>query len=219
MDLLTSAGKGHWCVRRNESVFAKGKGELTTFWLHMRSENSRSDFGSQSSESTFGHESFDEGQGEKERMMAELRSRRRERLVDWSTDILLKQLKEIVADRMAKEVAPDLFDTIKDLEMETLGRSGTAIEEVEDIISLKRFVARKKTVPAHAVELDEDVRSQLHDYVDTLSAMYHDNAFHNFEVRFISCLVRDGNERQKANLTVGICLIDAARFPCCCFGR
>ena len=35
-DALIEAGKTDWVVPREEKIFAKGKGELTTFWLEPK---------------------------------------------------------------------------------------------------------------------------------------------------------------------------------------
>ena len=117
-----------------------------------------------------------------QQLAAKVAQEKRERLVNWNTELLLTQLKEIVCTRMATGVVPDPIDEICDLEMETLSKSGAVLAEVQDIIRLPRFVARNKHVSSKKIEIREDVRIQLRDYVDTLSALYQDNAFHNFEV-------------------------------------
>jgi class 3 adenylate cyclase len=37
-DLLTAAGKPHWMTAREDMVFAKGKGDLNTFWLDSKAK-------------------------------------------------------------------------------------------------------------------------------------------------------------------------------------
>jgi len=32
-ELLQISGKGHWIIPRHDKVVAKGKGELTTYWV------------------------------------------------------------------------------------------------------------------------------------------------------------------------------------------
>ena len=34
-DLLTLAGKAHWITKRDDTVYAKGKGALETYWLSL----------------------------------------------------------------------------------------------------------------------------------------------------------------------------------------
>ena len=38
-DLLLAAGKGNWLAKREDTVVAKGKGELTCYWLLLPTEN------------------------------------------------------------------------------------------------------------------------------------------------------------------------------------
>ena len=193
VDLLSSAGKGHWCLPRKESVFAKGKGDLATFWLQKRAATAHSfdsshnsDMASSvydNSEADALHEVVDQQKVLERRQPAQVAQEKRVRLVDWNTDLLLAQIKEIVAARVGRDVPPDPFEEIRDLEMETLSGSGTVLAEVQDIIQLPCYVTSSKHVSGKSIELNEDVRSQLRDYVDTLCALYHENAFHNFEVR------------------------------------
>lgn len=41
-DLLRRSGKGHWLKAREEKVYAKGLGDLQTFWLEMKDETATS---------------------------------------------------------------------------------------------------------------------------------------------------------------------------------
>ena len=34
-DLLTLGGKAHWLTKRDDTVYAKGKGALETYWLSL----------------------------------------------------------------------------------------------------------------------------------------------------------------------------------------
>lgn len=193
-DLLSAAGKGNWCIPRKDSVFAKGKGELKTYWLQRHPGTSHSLESDRSDEmacSTTGYSQTSDAHTEEnakvaieeQRLAEQMANERRERLIDWNTDLLMTQLREIVAERMATESVPDPVDDILDLEMEIMGRSGTVLDEVQDIIRLPRFVRRSKHVSGLNVAINDRVRHELRDYVATLSALYHGNAFHNFEVR------------------------------------
>jgi hypothetical protein len=57
------------------------------------------------------------------------------------------------------------------------------LDEVVDIIMLPKFnpKATKKQVNATDIDLDKRVEAELHDYVTSISSMYHNNPFHNFE--------------------------------------
>lgn len=192
VELLSSAGKGHWCIPRKDSVFAKGKGELKTYWLQRQPGTSHSFGSDESSElacstaESHGADAYKENLNQAavhaQRQAEQMANEKHERLIDWNTDLLLTQIKSIVAT----DSVPDPADDILDLEMETLGRSGTVLEEVQDIIQLPRFVTRSKPVASWKVEVEQKVRSELRDYVATLSALYRGNAFHNFEHASVS---------------------------------
>ena len=191
VELLSSAGKGHWCIPRKDSVFAKGKGELQTYWLQRQPGTSHSFGSDESTEMAYSTTESHRTDAQKEnlthaavqaqRQAEQMANEKHERLIDWNTDLLLTQIKSIVAERVATDSVPDPTDHILDLEMETLGRSGTVLEEVQDIIQLPRFVTRSKHVANWKVEVEQKVRSELRDYVATLGALYRGNAFHNFE--------------------------------------
>ncbi len=42
-DLLVAAGKSHWLTAREDVVYAKGKGEMSTFWLNPGNKSSNRD--------------------------------------------------------------------------------------------------------------------------------------------------------------------------------
>lgn len=190
-DLLNTAGKSHWCLPRRDCVFAKGKGQLNTFWLDVRTDGGRSSFSESSTEKTHsisGEDTMSPSEVDSNRLSlrsdveySQEKREKRDRLVDWNTDMLLLQLKDIVAERTAHEVTPDPSSKLRNLELDKMSHSGTMMDELEEIIRLPQFEAGKKVVSSANVELDEQVRVQLRDYVHTLSSMYRDNEFHNFE--------------------------------------
>lgn len=57
------------------------------------------------------------------------------------------------------------------------------VDEVAEIITLPKFTAKsiKALDKAHSVVLDEEVISQMKDYITTIASMYRKNPFHNFE--------------------------------------
>ena len=185
--LLSAHGKGHWCIPRKDSVFAKGKGELKTYWLQKHPGTSLSFSSDQSSELASSHGGDVPGDElmpanvQMQRLSVQMEEERHARLIDWNTDLLMAQLKNIVVERLATESVPDPAVDILDLEMETLSQSGSVLEEVQDIIQLPRYVTRSKQVSGLDVEISEVVRRELRDYIATLSATYNLNSFHNFE--------------------------------------
>ena len=95
-DILIQAGKSRWIKKRNDAVFAKGKGLLETYWLLMKSdEGFRA--GSLSCTST-SSEIFDTYDLETaDNMLSKYHNPKAVRLIDWSVDVLLRLLRQIVS--------------------------------------------------------------------------------------------------------------------------
>jgi len=181
-DLLTAAGKSQWLRTRRETVVAKGKGELQTYWLESTGEaNTVTTSGESDTE-----DSKEENQnGIKPAAVvapapAVPSADKYNRLVAWNCDILAKLLTQIVARRESRRTVPDPVGEIRKLE-EQYCSNRYVLSEVQEIVRLPKFEAESQRVDPWSVQLSEDVLSQLKDYVQTLAAMYRDNPFHNFE--------------------------------------
>ena len=196
-ELLMAAGKGHWLRQRQDKVEAKGKGELTTYWLDLRGESGQSTTSGTSSESYDGATNMKHAPAEEGKIMPaiqsvedhhdavphELMSDKINRLIDWNKELMAKLLKEVVARREAAGVQAESASRMEELEQEKMYRDTTVLEEVIDIITLPQFdpsVAHRQK-SADSIELDEKVMMQLRDFVQTIAAMYNENPFHNFE--------------------------------------
>lgn len=104
-------------------------------------------------------------------------------LVRWNTEALAKVLRELVAQREASDVTPKPANFMRDLERKQQDRQVMSLEEIQEVIALPKFdseVAMKQR-DASTVTLGSDVMEQLQDYLQTIAALYRDNAFHNFE--------------------------------------
>ena len=57
------------------------------------------------------------------------------------------------------------------------------MDEVAEVITLPKFDARatKTLTNPDSIKLPPSVLTQLHDFIKTISMMYRDNPFHNFE--------------------------------------
>mmetsp|Transcript_10346 Transcript_10346/g.22776 ORF Transcript_10346/g.22776 Transcript_10346/m.22776 type:complete len:1195 (-) Transcript_10346:89-3673(-) len=161
-DLLTAAGKGSWIFPREDKIVAKGKGSLQTYWL----ASERPDHGRTSS------------QVEEQRVATEpnqIRLDKSERLIKWNGDLLLKLLKEIEASRDASlgglSVEESKYDGT---------RSGTVLDEVEEIVHLPNFALHQSPNP-NTIQLSPEVEDQLLSYIGAVSMLYKDNPFHCFE--------------------------------------
>ena len=193
---LTAQGKGHWCSPREERVVAKGKGELTTFWLDVRGDSTKSSHSGNSSES--GDDPYGATRtlqrsltkysssspmscsqaitGTKEPSISE----RHVRLVGWNKEILVRLLKEKIARRIATGTKPD-WASVERLEAAIACNDHTVLDEVKEVVPLAKFDPALKEMDPSAVELPDSVVQQLHDYLTTIANLYRDNSFHNFE--------------------------------------
>jgi class 3 adenylate cyclase len=195
-DLLKGSGKGHWVTARDELVSAKGKGKMQTYFLDIKSDTTKSMSSSTSASSSSQSESrgdieenvavavpqTENGVASKVMVMKPI-SEKQGRLVNWNADTMARLLKAIVALREASgsKAAPE--DNLKALEDMKLQRDTLVIEEIDEIVTLPVFdvnVANKQK-DLDTIDLGEVVDKQLHDYVATISVMYQDNPFHNFE--------------------------------------
>ena len=191
-DLLIGSGRGHWVTPRAESVHAKGKGQLQTFWLEVKNDAAVSSSSEGESSSAFPRED-QESILEKGPVSSSLEMKsdtgnnqtvlepKARRLVDWNTDILLRILRDVVSHRVAKEEIPDSEEELAAAEV-AIQKPGTIVfDELIDIISLPSYdregMQRKKTsAPA---ELSQAVMDQLKEYVTCIAGLYRNNPFHN----------------------------------------
>jgi hypothetical protein len=172
--MLTIAGKGHWLTPRADTVNAKGKGVLQTYWLRTQSKQKAGSVASSGGT----HSSDNEGMVDAAvPMNADAESLlKRDRKVDWMTELLSEYLKQILAKRVVTPSSKgrQTFQISEDL---------IGINEVVEAIMLPRFDANKETSESdwHDVTIDPAVLSQLREYVSIIASMYRNNPFHNFE--------------------------------------
>lgn len=177
-DLLIEANKRHWLQARQEKIEAKGKGELTTFFLKMysgtdqpRSVSGYSSSDENSSVATSLHAFRDDGEV----------SEKRNRIAEWTVEVLAGLLKEIEIRRQAAQRKSDSKVHLRRLEHSaTFHENGeTVISEVKEIIELPKFdvaaAKRESSIDVSEVTLSEDVLQELRDFVRTIASMYHEN--------------------------------------------
>lgn len=190
-NLLEAAGKSHWFKARAEKVVAKGKGELQTYWLHIKNGPGSCDGIHESEEKQEGPETLaskadataEDAQGTsliQERRLVEVqKSAKIQRLVGWNVDVLLRLLQQIVAARHDVEQHDD---AVRRLERQ-MGKGSTVLEEVAEFVTLPEFDKSKVAMrmdPSKVV-ISPKVVTQLHEYVTLIASMYQANAFHSFE--------------------------------------
>ena len=173
--MILAAGKKNWIKAREDSVVAKGKGSLSTFWLRVgtTSEDSYSDAGASNASQSA---SVDEAMPTSEAALSDERMRR---LVSWNTDALKRLLKDIIARRRAMGL-PESNRNVPEKTFHVAGK--TVIDEVCEVIQLPHFDSNAiaTTESADTIELSPQVESQLENYVGAISAMYINNPFREY---------------------------------------
>lgn len=206
--LLENAGKSHWMTKREQPVVAKGKGALQTYFLNVHSvddhlqgtsaissgddddESVASDDDNMvppianlniSPESTEGQGIIDDVTAASKALGNKISSAKVERFVSWNVDLLHRLLKQVVARRQIliqnnptrkKDADESIYET----------REDTLLEEVKESIEMPSGNYTKDAIErAKTIQLDPVAVQQLHDYVRTVSDMYTNHPFHNFE--------------------------------------
>mmetsp|Transcript_3797 Transcript_3797/g.10667 ORF Transcript_3797/g.10667 Transcript_3797/m.10667 type:complete len:705 (+) Transcript_3797:1426-3540(+) len=176
---LRHFNKGHWCRPREDSVVAKGKGELKTYWGVYRSApstSSRISSNLKPAASSLGDDNDSGSDRQPQTTDAE------DQLVEWNVDNLLMALKKIAATRgttMAGVVDEDA-STKADLRCAQPRAGSIAIDEVVDTLEFSNSSTTVKKDP-DTIALDPKVVEEVRDYVQTIAKMYRNsNHFHNF---------------------------------------
>lgn len=186
-EILKASGKDHWIFLREESVFAKGKGTLTTYWLDVKGEQeaktTSKDLPASGSENADDTDKRVESQVHTaDPVSAEVsQCAKLNRLVDWNKEILAKLLKEIIALRQACGVKADANRQLQKAESFV---NVNIVDEVVEVIDPPQYdlmAIEDALEDAEAIELGDSVEEQLRDYVMTIAHTYRDHAFHNFE--------------------------------------
>jgi hypothetical protein len=182
---LIAAGKEHWVKLREDTVVAKGKGAIKTYWLNLGVTSTGSIARGSEKDDTVS----DVGSGDVGKLgsIANKSNSRKQsdgfkRIVEWNVDLLQRQLKIIIAHRQAKGTKPDSPEDIHSLEMTLTNPHNGPLEEVQDVIMLPKYDGKKdvSAIDANSIEIDDVALSQLQDYVQTIANMYNDNPFHNY---------------------------------------
>eukprot|EP00526_Cylindrotheca_closterium_P003860 CAMPEP_0113601554 /NCGR_PEP_ID=MMETSP0017_2-20120614/292_1 /TAXON_ID=2856 /ORGANISM="Cylindrotheca closterium" /LENGTH=1159 /DNA_ID=CAMNT_0000509857 /DNA_START=105 /DNA_END=3584 /DNA_ORIENTATION=- /assembly_acc=CAM_ASM_000147 len=191
-ELIIAANHPNWVKPRQDIVVAKGKGEMQTYWLLPQRELTVSvatstEEGSDDTEdlnammwmkSNKNNDAGETGDETTKSSTPELDDKV-QRLVDYTSDILLQILKKIVAKRGPNaKAAPAMERRIVALE-ESIGKAGICLDEVEEIIELPNF--DQAAYQTKDIEVSQEVVKQLVSFVKMVASMYQFNPFHNFE--------------------------------------
>ena len=175
-ELIRDGGKGRWITRRDDKIYAKGKGELQTYWLTHGSLGNVGDYSE-------GAMSDDRGFDVMPAKTSDSPKDQQKRLVQWNAEVLLDSLKGIVAFR---RTAPRRFASSVSVKSTSSEPEAAAarmpLEEVKEIITLPEFNGRVvgDRSSTSAVEISDVVVQELGFFVTTIAQLYRDNPFHNF---------------------------------------
>eukprot|EP00980_Cylindrotheca_fusiformis_P030347 scaffold24674_cov127-Cylindrotheca_fusiformis.AAC.1 len=194
-DLLAIAGFSKWVVPRSHKIFVKGKGEMQTYWMKRGTSSSgkhapkasemRSDM-STVDETAIDDSDMTEGAGSD--LDLDIDSvdgmTKMERLVEWNVEVLASLLQQIVASRGDIGNQSTLERKLSSVENSVVCQKGsTVLEEFTPIIPLKRFGVEelKSRRRPSSIDIGDEVKSQLRNFISSIAGMYRENAFHNFE--------------------------------------
>ncbi|GKY99162.1 hypothetical protein MPSEU_000871700 [Mayamaea pseudoterrestris] len=184
-DHLIGSGKAHWIAQRSDKVVAKGKGEMTTYWLVFASSGGSSGPSHANSSEQDPQETKLEVEEETapktDAQQARVATEKTSRLVAWNADVLLRLLKQMVARRKLQKLPLQGNGTVD--ENVYLQDGNLIIDEVKEIITLPTYDTHGNAdeLDLDQVEIGNDVVEALFDYVSNIAALYRNNPFHNFE--------------------------------------
>ena len=157
---------------RDTMVFAKGKGEMQTYWLERNGESAKSTVstGTSGSESEMDPDMVQSVEDRTE--LAERNSSLTDkilRLVDWNTEHMKGMLQDVIERREASGSIPDSPNHMKMVETESLKSDGIVLDHVQDIIMLPTFdsEAASKQKSSRSLTLSDKVSAQLREYLQS----------------------------------------------------
>jgi hypothetical protein len=113
------------------------------------------------------------------REKSNLIDKKTQRIFDWNSNVLARLLTQVIARWRACGISPNRL-----LAMFVAHAEGEiVIDEVVEIIEVPQFAdaAAHNQIDTNKIDLGPIIFGQWEDYITTLSTLYHDNPFHNFE--------------------------------------
>ena len=104
-------------------------------------------------------------------------SLKRQSLIAWNADVLVRVIKQIVARR---EPSFDRLQTTRQIPFWT-GKGRNPLDEVVEVIELPNKTSSILSRDPGSVVMDPKIVELIHAYVSDLAEMHPDNPFHNFE--------------------------------------
>ncbi|CAB9506384.1 Receptor-type guanylate cyclase gcy [Seminavis robusta] len=198
-DILVKRGKAHWISQRAETVFAKGKGELNTYWLLTGASGASSTAASSCSGSVSSSEFMTKdtvaiqsplgapvcsGGASEAVLMGVIGgsklNRSIDRLVEWNTGALLSLLEKVVVSRGGSVEPLQKDSSSRDI---PAGASRSFMDEMELFVPMPEYDAGlvARIHDTSGFQLPRQVRFELRMYIAAIASGYRKNSFHNFE--------------------------------------
>jgi Adenylate and Guanylate cyclase catalytic domain len=189
---LIEKGREDWVVRREDTVEAKGKGKMATYWLKLASGDPTSESVAASSEVGDEKTHIPSGLIEESEWNVEMPASktnnfecRNERLAQWNSDLLLELLQRVVTRRAALQTSDIVTPPASQMHLmamaKAIGDGTMVVEEVVEVIDMPEFVCANDVMEA---ELSEVVVAQLRAFVAKIASMYNDNPCKAQSTRF-----------------------------------
>ena len=190
-DLLSAGGKSQWISERTDKIIAKGKGEMTTYWVCVRSSDDSRSFTSggtgESSELSMEDafaciQSLNSSVLPRSTRMscAKTLSSQHARLVAWNVELLSSLLASVVANRENESKA--LFRSSGTAEPKLVQTAGQMpFNEWSQSIDIPEVTKRRASKTMKPAELPEAVISQLRHFVTAIALLHGNNPFHSFD--------------------------------------
>lgn len=177
-DLLIAAGKTHWLKPRDEVVVAKGKGEMSTYWLDptkkRRHPKPHKDIKVTQEISLQNKDFVDKPMSPSDVPVDDKYAR----LIDWNVDVLLHHLARVISSRSRTPSKGSLVNHSSEVAL-----LPSAVNDVAEVVALPPFDADSSRFRRARpdVSMLQQTRGDLHEYVKRIALMYRDVPFHNFE--------------------------------------
>ena len=178
--LLIAMNKERWIEKREDTIVAKGKGEMQTYWLRIPSLST----GTKSSSSEPGKTvSTSDGTST---VISDINSmdnldildEKTNRLVEWNTEIMLGIIKEIIASHDGMVASEREKRTRPSFE----NHRPMPVKEVSERISfLERSNSDNSKNKAKDIVVPAVVAAELKDFLSMIAGMYNPHSFHNFD--------------------------------------
>jgi len=173
-DALKKENKGSWLTPRSDSVSAKGKGVMSTFWVALKNPGvSQRGYGSDDDASAAALD-------DQARIDGQISVEKEARLVGWMSEMLVRQIKKVLVVRLRSP----LPGVAADGDLVVYPEEGRiSLDEFQEAISTVDFNpdVTDAVLNYDQVEIPEAMHHDVREYISMIASSYRHNKFHNFE--------------------------------------